>query len=284
MKRTDWSQLGPRLAWLALVSVGLVVMVLAVLGFTASRALDERVAAVAERLRSAPAPGSVEDTAGEPSEGSGSGFDRSRRGRWSGSRSPGDAPSDPDDPAAVAVWRIQQRHLFMPPPPQGFRNAQGVLGDRVLYPGGQSFGLGENAMGATVVALGSNWVELKHEDETIVLDISYGGERGPELMRWDGTPPEPRRDGGQSAWGGNRRGGGMGNFERDRGSRRNFERGNRDWGERGERGGRRQRGDRGNRGDRGGGGSADGTAPPGLPAASANDEQPAEPGDGSGED
>lgn len=238
MKRMDWSQLGPRLAWLALVSVGLIVLVVAAVGFAASRALDDRVAVVVEQLNPA---SSADDKTAEPSEGSDNGFNHGQMGGGGrggfGHPGGGASPGDSDSPAAAAVSRIQKRFLFMPAPPQGFRNVQGVLGDRVLYPGGQSFGLGENAMGATVVALGSNWVELKHEDETIVLDISYGGERGPELMRWDGQPPNANKNQGQPRMGqGERRRGGSSQAERRRGSRQKAERGE-----------RRNRGDRSRR-------------------------------------
>ena len=155
MTESSWKQYGPAAAWIALIGFALVVGVLASRGFSEARELEARVEAVADQLR-----------LGEAAE------------------PPANAiQGTTDDPAARATTRLEQRFLFMPAPPQGFRNVQGVLGDRVLYPGGQSFGLGDNAMGATIVAIGTNWVELEHEGQTITLDIFNGSERGPERLR-----------------------------------------------------------------------------------------------------
>ncbi|MEM9418793.1 MAG: hypothetical protein AAGA25_07070 [Planctomycetota bacterium] len=169
-----WSQHGPRTLWLITLGVAAILTVNAVLTLTDTRAADERVDDIAKKLRPRPA---VEKPAEAQPQRGGPGR-HMQRGRQRG--------AVPDDPAGQATQRIRDRFLFMSPPPQGFRNVQGVLGDRVLYPGGQSFGLGENAMGATVVAIGTNWVELLHEEQTITIDIFRGVERGPELMRWDG--------------------------------------------------------------------------------------------------
>lgn len=149
-----WNQYGLLTAWLAVIAVALFVGMQASRGFSDAREWEDRVEVVAQQLRS--------------------------------TRNDEDSPPrDPaaDKPANEAVVRLGQRYLFMPAPPQGFRNVRGVLGDRVLYPGGQSFGLGDNAMGATVVAIGTNWVELEFEGQTITLDIFNGSERGPEQLR-----------------------------------------------------------------------------------------------------
>ncbi|MEM9913475.1 MAG: hypothetical protein AAF911_00770 [Planctomycetota bacterium] len=158
MIQNFWSQHGPRTAWMVTLGLAAIVAVYAVLVLTDTNNAADRVDDIAKQLRP----------------------DRSPAG--------GDGPNPraSNQQANAAVKRIRDRHLFMPAPPQGFRNVQGVLGDRVLYPGGQSFGVGENAMGATVIAIGTNWVELLHEDQTITLDIFRGEERGPELTRWDG--------------------------------------------------------------------------------------------------
>ncbi|MEM7624204.1 MAG: hypothetical protein AAF333_01105 [Planctomycetota bacterium] len=153
-----WSQYGLLALWLTLIGLALFVGVKASRGFAEARELEDRLAAVAEQLRPVSA---LNDDDVKPRTNA----------------------SNADGPAAEALARLNQRCLFMPAPPQGFRNVQGVLGDRVLYPGGQSFGLGDNAMGATIVAIGTNWVELEHEGQTITLDIFNGSERGPERLR-----------------------------------------------------------------------------------------------------
>lgn len=79
------------------------------------------------------------------------------------------------DPGARAVERIQKRHLFAPAPPQAFRKIVGVLGDRVLYPDGASYKVGESFGGATVKAIGSDWVDLEYEGETITIGV-FGGQ------------------------------------------------------------------------------------------------------------
>ncbi|MBB6429901.1 hypothetical protein [Algisphaera agarilytica] len=218
-----WSQQGPRTLWLVTLGVAAIIGASALLTLTDTHAADERVDDIAKKLRVRPA---IEQPNNAQAQRGGHG-----RG-WHGG---GQAQATPSDPAGQATQRIRDRFLFMPPPPQGFRNVQGVLGDRVLYPGGQSFGLGENAMGATVVAIGTNWVELLHEEQTITIDIFRGVERGPELMRWDGEAADSSASSGNQAQGqmnGNNSG------RPDRSWRQ------RDRGERGERG---SRGDRSGR-------------------------------------
>ena len=76
---------------------------------------------------------------------------------------------------APAIARLGERRFFSPAPPQAFRNARGVLGDRVLYSGGQSFKVGDNAMGATVKEIGLTHVELEFEGETVRVNFGGGG-------------------------------------------------------------------------------------------------------------
>lgn len=75
----------------------------------------------------------------------------------------------------AAVTRTAERRFFSPAPPQGFRSAQGVLGDRVLYPNGDSYAVGDNVMGAVVKKIDLNHVELEYEGETIRVDFGPGG-------------------------------------------------------------------------------------------------------------
>jgi len=176
-----WMQHGPRLAWLTLLGLAVVVGGSGVRGFTQSRGLGGRVEAVAAQLYPA---------AAEPETSTGPG------GQGGSRRRP--PTTNTGSPADAAVLRITERHLFMQAPRQGFRSVQGVLGDRVLYSGGRSFGLGENAMGATVIALGTNWVELEHDGKTITVDVFRGQERSPEQLRWDGQTPPPSAASGQA--------------------------------------------------------------------------------------
>lgn len=108
---------------------------------------------------------------------------------------------DADGPAvkaAPAVARVAQRHFLSAAPPQAFRQAQGVLGDRVLYPGGQSFAVGDNAMGATVKKIDVTHVELEFEGETIRVEFGSGGGGGV-------SPPGARFRRGMRRGGRNRR-------------------------------------------------------------------------------
>ncbi len=75
----------------------------------------------------------------------------------------------------AAVTRTAERRFFSPAPPQAFRSAQGVLGDRVLYPNGESYAVGDNAMGAMVKKIALDHVELEYEGQTIRVDFGSGG-------------------------------------------------------------------------------------------------------------
>ena len=164
-ERTPWA----RVAWLVLLGVAGVVSVLAVQGYVGGEGATERLDAVATRLaveQRAPAVGMVRGGDGDITRGRG------------GSRGGGGNADAEDSPAARAVAAIRQRHLFAPAPAEAFRNVQGVLGDRVLYPGGQSFRAGDEAMGATVTRVGSDFVEFEHGGETVRIQVFEGGNDG----------------------------------------------------------------------------------------------------------
>jgi len=67
--------------------------------------------------------------------------------------------------------RINERNIFMPPKPKGFR-AQfvGVLGDAALI-NGQFYKVGQTVAGATIKAIGPDWVEIEFEGETSVKRV-----------------------------------------------------------------------------------------------------------------
>jgi len=69
---------------------------------------------------------------------------------------------------------LEKRHLFAPKPGQAFRQVRGVLGDAVVFGSGQVVDVGGSYAGAKVVAVGSDWVELLFEEESIVIGV-YGG-------------------------------------------------------------------------------------------------------------
>ena len=171
-----WNQHGLKTLWLLTLGVAAVLAVQAALIWTSDDDTAERVEKVEKRLTIVAAPAAAQDA---PPSDSGD--------RWRGRRGSPDADTS-SDPLAQAVARVRERHLFMPAPPEAFRNVQGILGDRVLYGGGQSYRLGDQAMGATITAIGSNWVEFVKNDEKITIDIFRGGTRGPERARWDGMP------------------------------------------------------------------------------------------------
>ena len=156
-----------RAAWLAAVLLAGVVSWLAFSSWQSGDALRERAEEVAAMLNPNAGPDAAEAKAAAS--------DGDSRGQRGGG------------PEVAAVQRVAERRFFSPAPPQGFRNARGVLGDRVLYSGGQSFAVGDNVMGATVKEIGLNHVELEYEGETVTVKFGSGG----------GSNARPGRRGGR---------------------------------------------------------------------------------------
>ncbi len=77
-------------------------------------------------------------------------------------------------PGARAVARVHQRHLFSPEPPKAAHSILGVLGDRVLFPGGGAVGVGESFNGATVKAIGPDWAELEVDGKVVKFSVFNG--------------------------------------------------------------------------------------------------------------
>ncbi len=192
--RIPWQRVG----LLVLLGGALAVTVLAAQGYTAEDDAADRVAAVAGRLALAQAPPSQAEAEAVQSDGGGE--DLGRRGDRP---SRGGGSGDNASPAGQAVARIRERHLFAPAPAEAFRNVQGVLGTRVLYPGGQSFTVGDNAMGATITAVGSGWVEFEHDGEAERIHVFEGGGSG-----GGGGHSGGGGGGGGGPWSGRRGGGG----------------------------------------------------------------------------
>ena len=188
-----------RVGLLVLLGGALAVTVLAAQGYTAEDDAADRVAAVAGRLALAQDPPPTPGAGATPGRG-----DENGEGPgWQGGRpSRGGGLGDDASPAGQAVARIRDRHLFAPAPAEAFRNVQGVLGTRVLYPGGQSFTVGDNAMGATITAVGSGWVEFEHDGGTERIHVFEGGGSG------GGGGHSSGGGGGDGRWSGRRGGGG----------------------------------------------------------------------------
>lgn len=71
----------------------------------------------------------------------------------------------------AAVLRINSKYLFNAPPAKQFRNITGFLGDSVIFADGQMKKIGETYDGATIVDMGSNWVDMEFEGETITVGV-----------------------------------------------------------------------------------------------------------------
>lgn len=99
-------------------------------------------------------------------------------------------------PRQAAVQAIQERNVFQPPKPQGFQGQfTGVLGDKAVFNGGQMAKVGESVMGAKVLAIGADWVEIEFEGNTRKMELfSGGGGRGGPSAGPNG--PRPGRPAG----------------------------------------------------------------------------------------
>lgn len=82
--------------------------------------------------------------------------------------------AEADSPHLAAARRFERSYTFMPEPPPAYRQVAGILGDRVIFRSGQTAGIGESFGGATVKAVGSDWVDLEVEGETITIGV-FGG-------------------------------------------------------------------------------------------------------------
>jgi len=171
----------------------------------AATSLRQRTEQLGQRLTSQDAPDATRDDTGT-SNGDNGGDNRR------------EATVDP--PARVLAQRIDARHLFTAPPSPQFRNVIGVLGNRALYPGGDSLAVGEQREGATLKAVGADYVEFEFEGETVRVDVlAAGGDAGGGGPQFSGS----RRGGGgggQFGRGGGARGSGgpgspSGGFDRE---------------------------------------------------------------------
>lgn len=116
--------------------------------------------------RLAAAMGRLEPDA-QPAEGKGEG-----EGEAEGKKP---ATPEPNKAATAAADRIEKSYIYIPKPPPQYRNVEGVLGDRVIFAGGRSVGIGETFDGAKIIAIGSDWVDLEVDGKTISIGV-FGGE------------------------------------------------------------------------------------------------------------
>ncbi len=93
-----------------------------------------------------------------------------------------------DNPASAAAKRINDRHLFVPAPAPQFRGVIGVLGNQALYAGGETLSIGQQKDGATLKAVGSNWVEFEVDGKTERINV-LGDHPGGGPGGFGGRPP-----------------------------------------------------------------------------------------------
>ncbi len=93
-----------------------------------------------------------------------------------------------DDPGLLAAQRINDRYIFHSAPQPKFRSIRGVLGNKVLFTNGGAVAVGETYDGATVKAIGGDWVELEYEGETLTVHV---GKNAGRRHRPTGGPPRP---------------------------------------------------------------------------------------------
>ena len=80
-----------------------------------------------------------------------------------------------EDELALRVReRVEARHVFAPPPAERFRSVRGVLGDRVLFEGGESAAVGEEYDGAEVLGVGAESVRFRKAGEEITVEVGGG--------------------------------------------------------------------------------------------------------------
>jgi hypothetical protein len=99
----------------------------------------------------------------------------------------------PDKAQEERVQRICRRNVFNPPRPPKDDNFKaklvGVLGLMAYFEGSQGQPVGQNFNGATIKAIGPDWVEVEYEGKTRRLNVFDGSGGGP-------SPQGPRGRGG----------------------------------------------------------------------------------------
>lgn len=79
-----------------------------------------------------------------------------------------ESPNPNDAPAKT----INERNVFMPPKPEGFRGKlTAVFGDAAVFNDSQVGRVGDDIMGAKIKAIGNNWVEVEFEGKTIRQEV-----------------------------------------------------------------------------------------------------------------
>ena len=118
---------------------------------------------------------------------------------------PSDASADTVDDrrrlpprVTTALNDVNRRNIFSPPRPEGFQGqVVGILGDKVYFSNQQTAAVGDTVMGATVLAIGPDWVEIEFEGDKRRLPVFREGGGG------DGPPSFERRR-GRGGWEGRR--------------------------------------------------------------------------------
>ena len=115
---------------------------------------------------------------------------------------PAEAGDDPpgDAPGEALRGRVAERYVFAPRPEDRFRKVRGVLGNRVLFEGGESAAVGEEYDGAEVVRVGAESVRFRKDGEEVTVRVGGGGGGGGEARsgrRRGGRGRGPGRGGGR---------------------------------------------------------------------------------------
>lgn len=177
MKRPD-----PQVVWRTAETAGVAVaalLVAAVLWVFVTRTLG----GADDALDASPAASLVAERNDDPGDGEGA----SPRG------------GGPSKRLAAALQAVERRNIFNPPAPKGFQGRlTGILGDRAIFNGSQWAGVGDNVMGAKVLAIGPDWVEVEFEGEKRQLKIFGDGFGSGDSGGGD--------DGGRRGWRGRGRG------------------------------------------------------------------------------
>ncbi|WP_432800070.1 hypothetical protein [Poriferisphaera sp. WC338] len=74
--------------------------------------------------------------------------------------------------------QAKKRDIFNPVPSKGFKGQlEGILGNRAYFNGGQNGKIGEQVMGAKIIDLGADWVEIEFDGNKRTLWVWGAGKK-----------------------------------------------------------------------------------------------------------
>ncbi|MFP4143619.1 MAG: hypothetical protein ACOCTI_05840 [Phycisphaeraceae bacterium] len=90
----------------------------------------------------------------------------------------GEAKETRDEPHAGRVKLIGEQNPFAPPEDKSFKGRlTSVVGDKALFNDSQLAGVGEDALGAKVLTLGADWVQIEYDGQKRTLWV-FGEREG----------------------------------------------------------------------------------------------------------